>query len=64
MRGRREALASAAEVAEYLGVPLNTLYVWRVRGKGPKGARVGRHLRYSWADVDAYIEQLKQLGAR
>lgn len=51
-------LWSPAEVAEYLGVPVNTLYQWRTRNYGPPGRRVGRHLRYRAADVVAWYESL------
>jgi len=45
-----------AEVAELLGVPVGTLYGWRHRGEGPPGYRIGRHVRYRRAGVEAWIE--------
>lgn len=45
------------EVADYLGVPKNTLYGWKYRGSGPRTIRVGRHLRYHAADIDEWVEQ-------
>ncbi|MGH7340569.1 MAG: helix-turn-helix domain-containing protein, partial [Candidatus Rokuibacteriota bacterium] len=30
-----EKLMSAEEVAEFLGIPVNTLYQWRHKGTGP-----------------------------
>lgn len=48
---------TAAEVAEHLGVPVATLYQWRYRREGPRGLRVGRHLRYRRADVEAWIAE-------
>jgi excisionase family DNA binding protein len=53
----RQPLASAKEVSAHLGVPITTLYTWRSRGKGPKATRVGRHLRYRWADIDAWLAE-------
>lgn len=47
----------AEEVATILGVPVKTLYQWRYKGVGPAGVRVGRHLRYRAADVEAWIDQ-------
>lgn len=41
-----EDLWGADRVATYLGVPKQTLYGWRHSGKGPKGFRVGKHLRW------------------
>jgi excisionase family DNA binding protein len=49
-------LLTIEEVAEYLQVPVKTLYDWRHRGLGPRGLRVGRHVRYRHADVDAWLE--------
>ena len=45
------------EVATILGVPVKTLYQWRYKGVGPAGVRIGRHLRYRAADVEAWIDQ-------
>jgi len=39
-------LWDAARVAAYLGVPKQTLYAWRHTRNGPKGFRVGKHLRW------------------
>jgi len=39
-------LWSVADVAAFLGVPKKTIYSWRTTGKGPKGFRVGKHLRW------------------
>lgn len=51
----RKALASRAEVAEYLHVPVMTLERWANRSTGPRYVRVGRHTRYDWADVEAWL---------
>lgn len=52
----RRPLATAEQVAEYLGVPMGTIYQWRHRNTGPKASKVGRHIRYRWEDVDAWLE--------
>jgi excisionase family DNA binding protein len=52
-----QRLLWAEEVATVLGVPVKTLYQWRYKGIGPAGVRVGRHLRYRTADVEAWIEE-------
>lgn len=44
------------DVSAFLGVPVPTLYQWRHKGIGPKGRRVGRHLRYKPDDVRAWFE--------
>jgi len=60
-----DRLLSAQEVADYLNVPLSTLYSWRYHGSGPPGLRVGKHLRYRRADVQAWVrDQIKDERAR
>lgn len=49
-------LLTVADVAELLGIPVATLYAWRYKGEGPKGYKLGRHVRYRRADVDAWVE--------
>jgi excisionase family DNA binding protein len=53
--GEPRALATPTEVADYLRVPIRTLYRWRYAGEGPPGYRVGRHLRFRWADVEEWL---------
>ncbi|WP_053758492.1 helix-turn-helix transcriptional regulator [Streptomyces sp. AS58] len=49
-------LMSAEELADFLGVPLNTVYVWNHRRQGPRAHKVGRYLRYRWPEVEAWLE--------
>jgi excisionase family DNA binding protein len=44
------------DVAEYLGVPVQTIYQWRTRGYGPPGIRIGKHVRFRPADVEAWVD--------
>jgi excisionase family DNA binding protein len=55
-RGRAHLL-SVEEVAEYLAIPVATLYQWRHKGCGPAAYRVGRYLRYEQAAVDAWLQE-------
>ncbi|GGN56024.1 hypothetical protein GCM10010112_07470 [Actinoplanes lobatus] len=48
-------LWSVDDVAAYLRVPVETLYRWRKTKCGPPAARIGRHLRYDPADVQAWF---------
>jgi predicted DNA-binding transcriptional regulator AlpA len=41
-----DRLLTLEEVADFLAVPVRTLYTWRYRGEGPPVLKVGRHLRY------------------
>lgn len=52
-----ERLWTVEEVADYLRVPVATLYQWRYRRIGPRASRVGRHLRYDPAEVRAWVER-------
>ncbi|MEV0209421.1 helix-turn-helix domain-containing protein [Streptomyces sp. NPDC050788] len=52
----RRPLAKPQEIADYCGVPLDTVYRWSSRGGGPKMSRVGRHLRARWDDVEAWLD--------
>jgi predicted DNA-binding transcriptional regulator AlpA len=47
------------DIAEMFEVPLETVYQWRKKRTGPRGFRVGKHLRYDPADVRAYVDQRK-----
>ena len=44
------------DVAEYLRVPVQTLYTWRAQGTGPRARKVGKYLRYRPCDVIAWFE--------
>lgn len=50
-----DRLWGVKDVAEFLGVPVATLYQWRHRGYGPKSRRVGRYVRYEPAAVRAWF---------
>jgi hypothetical protein len=46
------------DVSYYLGVPVGTLYQWKVHGKGPSCRRIGRYLRYRPTDVRTWVDEL------
>ena len=50
-----EPLMNIEELAEYLGVPVTTIYDWRVAGKGPCAIRVGRSLKFAVSDVREWL---------
>ena len=52
-----EPLMDVAELATYLGIPVSTVYDWRVHGKGPTAYRFGKHLKFAISDVRAWIAQ-------
>jgi excisionase family DNA binding protein len=61
---QQDRLLTVKDLADYLGVPVATLYQWRYRGEGPAGFRVGKHVRYRWRDVEEWIESQLQDAAR
>ncbi|MBV9161449.1 MAG: helix-turn-helix domain-containing protein [Pseudonocardiales bacterium] len=56
-------LWTVQDVANYLQVPVQTLYSWRVQGYGPRVRRVGKHLRYRPEDVTTWLDQLDEGAA-
>ncbi|WP_239021832.1 helix-turn-helix transcriptional regulator [Nocardioides jishulii] len=50
-----EPLMNIEELAEYLGVPVTTIYDWRVAGRGPCAIRVGRSLKFAACDVRDWL---------
>lgn len=51
-------LWTVQDVADYLGVPVQTIYQWRHRGYGPRGRKIGRHVRYKPDDVLKWFDSL------
>ena len=50
-------LLSAPEAAEYLGLRVQTLNIWRVTGRyGLPYIKLGRLVRYRRSDLDAWLE--------
>ena len=48
-----------SQLAAQLGVSVQTLYDLRSQGRGPRGFRVGRELRFRVSEVDAWLAQLE-----
>jgi len=48
-------ISTPAQLAEYLGVPLATIYRWNYLGTGPKRLRLGRHVRFRKNDVERWL---------
>lgn len=47
-------LITFEEAAEVLDVPVATLRTWRINGKGPRAARIGRRLLFVREEVETY----------
>jgi excisionase family DNA binding protein len=48
-------LLSPAQLAEFLGVPISTVYKWNSEHSGPSPLVVGRHRRYRIEDVNEWL---------
>ena len=51
-----ERLRSITDLSEMLGVQIHAIYRWRHKGEGPVGYRIGRHVKYRRATVEAWLE--------
>ncbi|KAB2975043.1 helix-turn-helix domain-containing protein [Streptomyces sp. SS1-1] len=58
-----ERYLTPADVAELLGVPVETLYQWRRKRTGPPAFRVGRHLRYDPVRLREWVDSLTEVAA-
>jgi DNA-binding transcriptional MerR regulator len=52
-----DKLLKPSGVAELLGVPVNTLTMWRYRGVGPPWLKLGRHVRYRDRDLQRWFDE-------
>ena len=50
-------LMTPDDLAAYLGVPVKTIYQWGTTRKGPRRLRVGKHVRFRPADVEAWLDE-------
>ena len=51
-----EPLWTIEQLSDYLQIPIKTIRNWRDQGTGPRGRRLGRHLRFERADVLAWLD--------
>jgi len=52
-----DEMLTMREVADLLRVPEATLRYWRHLGKGPRGFRLGRSVRYWRTEVAVWLEE-------
>ncbi|MFN2490295.1 MAG: helix-turn-helix transcriptional regulator [Actinomycetota bacterium] len=50
-------LLTVDELARLLRIPKATIYRWRSTGAGPRGYSIGRHVRFRWVDVEAWLDE-------
>ena len=51
---------STSELAAYLQVSVQTLYDLRSQGRGPRGFRVGRELRFRLCEIESWLERMER----
>nr|WP_202416445.1 helix-turn-helix domain-containing protein [Pseudonocardia sp. SID8383] len=54
---------SIQDLADYLGVPVQTVYQWRKKDYGPRGVKVGKHVRFRPAEVERWLDSLDRRAA-
>lgn len=53
----RRPLATPKELSEYIGKPLQSCAIWRMKGIGPKFLKLENgNVRYRWEDIDAWLD--------
>ncbi|MDQ3358192.1 MAG: helix-turn-helix domain-containing protein [Actinomycetota bacterium] len=55
-----EQILSISELAARLRISVQTLYDLRRQGRGPRGFRVGRELRFRLSEVDSWLNRMEQ----
>lgn len=58
-----EPLLSVPDLAEYLGVPVQTIYDWRLRGEGPRAYRFGKRIKFAVSDVRVWVDSHRDPAA-
>lgn len=65
--GRRhdspEPVVTLSELAASLCVSVQTIYDLRSQGRGPRGFRVGRELRFRTSEIEAWLARMEDVDA-
>jgi excisionase family DNA binding protein len=56
-----EQVLSLSELCAHLHVSAQTIYDLRSQGRGPRGFRVGRELRFRISEIEAWLERMEHL---
>jgi Helix-turn-helix domain len=52
-----ERLLLPREVAQLLGIKIDTLRIWRARGRGPSYCKIGKLCRYSPVALEVFVKK-------
>ncbi|MGG7462819.1 helix-turn-helix domain-containing protein [Plantibacter sp. YIM 135347] len=58
-----EPLLNIDELADYLGVPVSTIYDWRTNGKGHPAYRFGKRIMFGITDIRAWMDTMREPAA-
>ncbi len=58
-----DKLLAPADVADILGVPINSLKMWRYRRTGPPWLKLGRHVRYRREELERWLDDQTEARA-
>ena len=56
---RLDPVVTMSQLAAQLGVSVQTIYDLRSQGRGPRGFRVGRELRFRMGEIDSWLAQME-----
>jgi excisionase family DNA binding protein len=56
---RLDPVVTMSQLAAQLGVSVQTLYDLRSQGRGPRGFRVGRELRFRVSEIDSWLAKME-----
>jgi excisionase family DNA binding protein len=59
-----ESILTLSELAARLGVTAQTIYDLRSQGRGPRGFRIGRELKFRASEVDAWLRRLEEADTK
>ena len=48
-------LLTIEQLSEWLQVPKQTVYKWRSCGHGPRGYRIGKHVRFEVKEIERWL---------
>ena len=58
--GELRPWSNASDLRDYLDIATQTIYKWRVEGKGPRAHKIGGHLRFRREDVEKWLETQRE----
>lgn len=51
---------SPQQLADWLGLPIKSVYRWNLHRTGPQPTRIGKHIRYSRKAIESWLAAREQ----